>query len=595
MNLSPLYFIERVWYLLTDRVPPGGWPWIYRGLHWLLVIAATVLLGWFSDAILLFLDPRSTGADAGGIQVIERYWCGWLFAACYAFVRTILFAIGLFSWRDESEFPDIDDAWDRALIALDRLGYDIRDMPVYAVLGATSSTETTLFASVGVEWKAVVPTPQEFPLSPLRCYLSEQACFLSLTDVGAFARQLVQPAHSAAIPSRDPVRGGPVIGNLAATQRPNPNPMSASSASPTLTPGQLSEMAAFKESRSATPHPVAAASSGPAMTLAPDFQRGFQQPSPVHPSGKPTSEHALPGALEQRQLALGRRRLKHFLRLLKEDRAPFCGINGALAAIPFRWSVTARSLELLRPLGDDLCGLQSQLQLQFPVVALQSDLEVLTELKPFLERAGRLEPQFEDKTRAGTRFPLGAVLDRPNCEWVVDKAVEWFRDWVFKLFSVTLEDPVRRETYSGLDDASNRDLYQMLCTLQNRRNTLWQQLELIFRQPNQETPLRLAGYYFAAKQPRRAFLRGVLERLEAEQNEVAYLPSSCRRDRRLRTWGTLLMLCGTALVALSVFLGWQLWNSGPSKSAGVGGGRPLFANLSPQADLRRSIVLSAGD
>jgi hypothetical protein len=541
-----LNLATRVWQILIDKVPPGQWSWVYRAIHWLGVVLITALLAIYSDNIL---GNRRVNLTAP-IVILERYYCGFVFAAGYAFVRTVIFAIGLFGRRDTSEFPDIDDAWDHALLALDRLGFDIRDVPLFAVVGTTPATEAEFFSSIGIEWKAIVPPRETDSQSCLRLYLDEKACFVALSNVGAYARQLVNPEAAVHDVAPQGIRPGGMLETFGAVL-PKSNP---SSAMPTMTPQQFAMISQGNKPETASPRQP---SYSGLRTMLPGMMDHPQQTwSPAQASGPAPT--ALPAPLEQSQTALGLRRLNYFLKLLSADREPFCGINGLLSVLPVRWTASSTSLELLSSLKADLHQFQTVLRQSFPVVALLSDIESLPGFRAFLNRMRRIDLRVEDKTRAGTRCPMGTVMDRKHSEWVIDKSVDWFRDWIFRLFAVTTQDNQRDEGYQGLDDASNRDLYSLLCTLQKHRTTLWRQLELVFS-PQGELPLRVSGYYFAAKGPSRAFLRGVLQKLEDEQNEVAYFPSSCRRDKRLKTCAMLAVLCGLAFLIADGYLAWELY------------------------------------
>src|SRR5690606_37588905 len=116
-------------------------------------------------------------------------------------------------------------------------------------------------------------------------------------------------------------------------------------------------------------------------------------------------------------------------------------------------------------------------------------------------------------SRAGSRYPAGLPVDEKSVRWVVERSLQWLRDWVYAEFAKNLASP------------QNRRLYQFLCALTQRRDRLCRELQFVFANPEAATVIRLSGCYFAAtgnEISRQAFTHGVVQRVMDEQNDVAW-------------------------------------------------------------------------
>lgn len=524
--------------VVIDRPPIGGTAWIYRSLHWLLVIGISVVLAINSRRWVPEVNPVYSWNQ----PLIQDYWCAWMFLACYAFIRSLIYAVGLFSLREEAEFPDIDEAWQRGLHAISRLGVELHRVPVFLVLGVPRSEEDSFFSSAGISWDLIAPTAAEYADAPLRFYLGNNAVYLGLSNVGAHALQLSMATTAP----------------IGATSHTKSN-VAYSPAGRTMSPGEFANLQAN------APNPAVAVAPMRNRTLRPGEMTGIATAI----AGPAAVASALPDQLTSRDTHLGSRRLRFLLRLLKRERSPFCAINGAILAVPWRWTSQYRSLELLTPLRDDVRELHQRLQLQFPLMLVQTGLDQLPGIQRFLERARFRQPGFED-SRAGSRFPPGAPLDRKHSEWIVDKSLDWFRGWIYELFCRVAESRDRRaeseqefqHRADAVNDPTNRDLYQMLCTLEDRRGTLIPQLERVFASSSSAELPRLYGIYFCSKEPTRAFLKGIFSRIQESQNDVAYTLVSQRRDQQLTLMAILTVVIGLLLSAAAGWLGWKLWGPG---------------------------------
>src|SRR5262249_8256618 len=117
-------------------------PWVRWTLHFLLLAAVLVLLGYLN---YLFDLERILRAP---LPILRPVWLPILLLLIY-----ILGWLGWWLWRilgaeeGSSPFPDIDAAWHEALTALAQAGIDPRDAPLFLVLGQPLGSEEKLFAA----------------------------------------------------------------------------------------------------------------------------------------------------------------------------------------------------------------------------------------------------------------------------------------------------------------------------------------------------------------------------------------------------------------------------------------------------------------
>lgn len=496
-------------------------PFTYRLIHYAIVIVVTAVLAWFSTSIV----PESWLPTN---PFVQRFYAAILFVLFYVFVRLLLFIINLFRTPEASEFEDIDDAWNAGLDALAREGLDIQWLPVFLVAGVTDENERFLFRSSRLEFKVIAPEPERTS-APLRFYVNEEALFIALADVGAMPRQLKKSPTGRRVAAAAPVRSEDVRDV------------------PTLRHDQI----AAAMQATARPSAVAAAPP-PAMgaTLLPSQRLGATlQPGAMLVPAAETPRATVPEKLTKEELDLNRRRLEYFLRLLAEERGEYCPINGLLQVLPLRWSVSQEYQSVFQAVTQDLKITFEKLRMTFPVVCVHAGLEEFTGLRELIERGGKLDPRFRD-SRAGSRFPAGAPINEESSKWVIDRGLQWFRDWIYAEFAKDLSNP------------ANRHLFQLICDLGERRNRLARELELVFGDLDTEMAPRLSGCYFSAAGPgaqSQAFVQGVLMRLISEQNEVSWTPERQQQDRRHRASAWLVTLAASLLTAVDLFLLWQVW------------------------------------
>ncbi len=243
-------------------------------------------------------------------------------------------------------------------------------------------------------------------------------------------------------------------------------------------------------------------------------------------------------------------RLEYLAHLLRDAREPLCGANGALVLIPLA-TVRAgprENVELPLAIRADLETVQDQLGMRFPATAFVVGLE---DDRGFEELVRRIGPQRAATQRFGHRFEVRSDAVPGQISTLCARIVGVFEDWVYAIF---------RERGS-IARPGNSHLFGLLCQV---RTELQPRLMRILaggfgRDPQSSDDGRQVafnGCYFAATgrtEDRRAFVRGVFEKLVEEQNQVEWTSRTQANNRRYRRLGWLGLCVALGAVA------WLVW------------------------------------
>ena len=502
-------------------------PTVCRIIHYSVVVLITLVCAWYS------MKFESRLQITNSFWFVRKFYLAIQFVLLYLFVRLLIAGVRLFLARDVSEFEDIDRAWYAALDDLARAGYDLQWLPIFVVTGATPEQEKHLFGAARLDWK--LNGSSEAP-GPLAFFACDEALFISLSGVGAMPLQSQKRGLAQPAPAARSAVGGSAAPAIQATMRPGQVQAAAMS---TVRPADRPPV-------SDTISPAAMAAYG-GMTMRPGGAAAVAAPHQTEAA--PAAGRGLaPAKLTAEEMRLGRRRLEHFCSRLVEERGAYCPVNGVLQVMPLRWSESVAYQDLYAAAQQDLGTLHTALHMQFPVVCLNAGLEETAGVDEFLKRGKQLEGRFA-LSNAGSRYPAGLAPDGSARTWIVERGLNWFRDWVFAEFA------------HDLGAAENRRLYQFLCALNDRRERFMNALRQVVSEAPVSQAVRLSGWYFAATGSdagKQAFVDGVLRRLMSEQNEVAWTADWRRRDRGLFTLTALLALLTFVIVGADVYLLWQI-------------------------------------
>lgn len=547
---------------------------VYRVIHYTLVFIVFVILGIFSNSIM-----RSLGLpqmDHPGFEWIDRFWCGFVFLLGYAIVRVVLYLLTILGIEEEGEFLDIDRPWDKALAALEEDGLGIDDLPLFLVNGLTPQQEQSVFQeAAGIDWLVVSPPANETN-SPLRVFANSDAIFISCTGIGSVSCQqgkvvegsITSSGRTSApigIGNQTQVAGTP--GSIMAAARTGTGTIVGGIPAPPPTPPKAG--GTVPAGGFAAPPPTAP----PAAPVAPPRATGtlrsigaaFAQAT-MSPGGVQRAMKSFAGADAQekgygkKQVApineieaeIGNRRIDYLCSKIREARSPYCPINGFMQAIPVTWATSDEYAKKLAPaIRNDVETVHEALQLQFPVVVVFSELDSLPGLKEFLVRLERIQRGIRN-SRAGSRFWPGATIDAKSIELVLDRAMNWFRGWIYAAFA------------DDISSHENQSLFHLLCSIRQKKSAL----EILLRgslYQATDPEMRLSGCYFSATgagATEQGFIRGVLDRLVEMEEEVAWSPELSRTLSKQTMISRLLIGGAAALAAANAFIIYNLIQKG---------------------------------
>ncbi len=530
-----------------------GSPVVFRVVHytfWALLILCAALFSPYVRPINQLPYPWP----------INRCWLGIVILLCYLLGKLTVYVLGLLRIEDRPEFEDIERCWFAGMEALDREKLDFQWIPVFLVNGLTSQQEKSMFKAADIPWRVVAP-PLEDSAAVLRFYANDEQIFISFTGVGVMNRQLSKPLESGSPQATTSIRAQ--SGHAASTGTLAPSGMTGTPP-PVAPPSPIGTQIA-PQAPVGTGTMVSPASAVPAPADNPPPARGGILGT-LHSVGTFVAQRTmLPGAMSRvgtgsirstarvsvvtpDEIEFGLKRMEYVAELLLRDRHPYCPVNGMIQAAPLEWSATDKMATELSPIAvHDMRCLHSRLGLQFPVAFLLTGLDRLEGLSSFVRRCGDLDPRFKS-SRAGSRFPPGAQVNEENSAWVIDRALNWFRGWVYAVFARELKNP------------ESKKLYHLLCELQQRRERLASQLRLSFAGVSREPNVRLVGCYFAATGDQsnyQGFIKGLLLRLVSAQGDVAWTPHHIQSDARNRKFAY--GLFAGAVLVLGATIAYWLW------------------------------------
>ncbi len=256
--------------------------------------------------------------------------------------------------------------------------------------------------------------------------------------------------------------------------------------------------------------------------------------------------------LSMQQASAQSARLRTLCRLLRIARDPASPVNGIITLLPFQMSrLTPREIQqLAESVDSDLLTIQETLQVRCPVTAVVTGVDQHPGFRELMRRVG---VERTTSLKFGQQFDLRGDSTSDALQKFSESACNAFDDWAEMLF---------REP-DVLSRPGNLPLFALLCEVRSRlKAPLGQVLARGFGYtPGLHPPERrnlFNGCYFASisRSPdRQAFVRGVIEQVESQQDAVEWMPSALRRDRRIRIGIGIAMLTNAVLLILVT---WQV-------------------------------------
>jgi hypothetical protein len=442
---------------------------------------------------------------------------------------------------DESEYPDIREAWDDGIRTLHDQGIELTDVPLFLVIGHTGAAEDGVFQAAQADLTVrKVPVKAGAPVHmwgnrdavyvtcPGASLLGREAAILTGEAAGPAAVGASAPAEADEDPNKTMQPQGRALDIQAVLARARDEGRG---------PQQLNE----DEKQQIQ------------LLMAEEDARQNQAPA------KRARSSLLRKQEEVEELTA---RLRYLCRLVVRDREGYCPINGLMLLVPL---AATDSDEDANQVGElcrrDLKTARDVLQVHCPLFVMVCDVENVPGFEEFI---GWFQEK-ERGRRVGQRFPLVPDIDVEKVGAKVDESVRWIGDvvvpsWVYKLFRV-------ESTANGAADPTrfNTRLFRMMVAMRERQKRLSR--ILVRGIPlDEEGPPLFGGCYIAGtgKDARsQGFVAGVFQRLSLEQNFVSWTAKGEAEEARFR-WLTSLAyvavgLLGVAAIALLVVVvkDWQ--------------------------------------
>ncbi len=424
--------------------------------------------------------------------------------------------------EETSLYPDIDEAWKAGIESLNQVGLAPASgkVPFFLVLGGGSVEEAFVeqMRATGETFRVRAVPAAGNSAPALRWYATDSAVYLFCATVGAVGR-LVESWTS---PERLIIQNwGQSItpGEVASASR------SASSRQRLLNTFDPNELRHRQSGESAAGLSVAAtgATAGP-----------------------------LPTNVSYREEAA---RLTYLCGKINRTRRPRCGVNGAVAILPFELC-NAKKAEidaLAESLQKDIHIIHRTLQLRFPIQGLVVGCEQAVGFNEFARLLG--SPFIYQ--RLGARFEVYQRVTNERLRLLSDRICDSFEMYVYALFD-------RPNTLA--DAATNRKLYRLLCQMRRQmKPKLCQLLTASFGSVDRqhvansiyngdEPPAYFGGCYLAStgnQTEEQAFVQDVFfGKLLRQQGKVEWTYEARRRQFQFKV----AVFVGWALVAVSAVL-----------------------------------------
>jgi hypothetical protein len=523
---------------VTTLFTPSRWATIPRKLAQISLPAIVAII------VLLFLTAVAVGWQIYLSRQPDTYAKPWFARIPLLVVLIILitiiayYTVKVWIEGEGSPFEDIDRAWQAGIEALERNRFDLRQIPLFVILGSEGPEQNRVLlgaSRISLTFENTPPGP-----SALHWYANQDAIYLVCTEVGAISKL----AHLAQYGSVSPVSG--------------PAPSGPNVFAGTLTADQVQEVMKGGQRASADGEDDGG---GPSPASNPDIRGTLMVGATVDVRDTITpaaTKRAINKSvnLKREEVELQRDRLAYLCKLIERNRRPLCGVNGVMTVLPIKMIASDPGSWSQEAVRTDLAGMTAGLKLRFPVIALVTGME---EEKGFDELIRRVGRQRASEQRFGKGF---GVWDPPIDEEIsalCKHACGAFEDWSYHLF----KEP------NSLSKPGNRALYMLLCKV---RRILQPRLENILvggysdTQKQQDAPILFAGCYFAGTgdvPERQAFVKGVFDLLPQWQEELDWTDAALAEENRYRIWSSVAFTTAALFLIGIGLVGWKLYTDKP--------------------------------
>jgi hypothetical protein len=474
---------------------------------------------------------------------LHAFWLPLLFLLLY-----LMAWLGWWIWeltgpeKLTNEFPDIDRAWNEGVRTLGDAIIDLREVPLFLVLGRPLEGEENLF--IAAQFGLRVREVPGWAEAPLRFSGGQEAAFVTCPGASVLGKHIalmIEEAHE--VLSYSDVRS-----NGAGDVRPEGQGEAG-------TVAEIQQVLGGAQEQGRGPN-----------QLTEEEQRVISLLVAEEQAARPVAETRRRVFLKNRaQVQEMMARLQHLCQLIARHRRPYCPLNGILVVLPFAAtdndddaSLAASACEL------DLQVIRETAQVQCPVFVLGSDAEKSPGFRELLKRM----PAGQRERRLGQRFPLVPDVEPGGMPDVIHSGVGWFSytflpALVYNLFRVEpagSSQPPQGELPETV--AGNIRLYQFLSEMRQRRQR-WTRFLTRGLLLDQADSYLFGGFYLAGTGPDaandQAFVNGVFQRLPENQNYVTWTPEALAQERDYRRWTVVGWLFFLLLLVAVGALIYRLW------------------------------------
>src|SRR5262245_8305822 len=186
--VASIWLFQKLWKAFVNVVslfvPLGKRVFYSRQLWWIvhiaLIVAIFIALVWLQRSGRFVIEPPPQ------LAALRQYWLGILFLLLYSTSWIVWWIWKLLIDDVPSYHPDIDAAWEAAKAALTEQGIDLRNRPLFLVLGRPESGERNLWDAAQLKLE-VKPTPAD-PRAPLRVCADAGSVYVTCAGVSLLGR-----------------------------------------------------------------------------------------------------------------------------------------------------------------------------------------------------------------------------------------------------------------------------------------------------------------------------------------------------------------------------------------------------------------------
>lgn len=445
------------------------------------------------------------------------YWLPLLFLLMYAGAWLGYWFFRLLTDPRDGTHPDIDDAWEAALTALDAAGIDPAAVPLFVVIGKPRTDLADFFAATRLPF-AVRAEPRADG-APVQVYATRDAVFVACPGASVLCR----------------------LADIFVRE--------AKAAEPPLPPAGFDLL-----DSPARPLDVAA---GDAPVVVPEVGAARLDALDEWLPLPGVSDVPSVPADEAERLAA---RLKYLCRLVAERRRPFCPANGIVWLIPIAGTATqAIADRTAGAVALDRAAAEAGLQVHCPAAAVVCDAQDLPGFRDLLR--GLPEPLARERL-LGRSFPLVPAVPAEKRPEVLFNGIDWVARSLlpgvaYQRFGSEAEGNGERWS------AANGRLWLLLCELHARRAALVRLIGQGIADGGDRPPM-LSGAYLAGTGPAeqdQAFVTGVVKQLIGLQNNVGWTAAALAEERDYRRMTAVGYATAAALVIAVGAFAYLSWPS----------------------------------